>query len=117
MKNSVVIAYYNGKEYIKEQADSILEQLGAEDEVIISVDSDQDGSEKLLRDLAENDKRVQVIKGPGQGVVKNFQNGLIHCTGDVVFWLTRMMCGFPRKSGKSQLVLRTRQLLWWCTML
>lgn len=85
MNNSVVIAYYNGKQYIKEQADSILGQLGPEDELIISVDSDQDGSGILLRELAQNDSRIKVIKGPGQGVVKNFQNGLLHCTKDLVF--------------------------------
>lgn len=100
MKNSVVIAYYNGKEYIREQADSILGQLGAEDEVIISVDSDQDGSEELLRELAEKDKRVQVIKGPGQGVVKNFQNGLFHCTGDVVFLADQDDVWLPEKVQK-----------------
>lgn len=100
MKNSVVIAYYNGKEYIKEQAESILGQLGAEDELIISVDSDQDGSGELLREMAENDGRLKLIRGPGQGVVKNFQNGLLHCTGDLVFWPTRMMSGCPKRLRK-----------------
>lgn len=100
MKNSVVIAYYNGKEYIREQADSILGQLGAEDEVIISVDSDKDGSEELLKELAEKDKRVQVIKGPGQGVVKNFQNGLFYCTGDVVFLADQDDVWLPEKVRK-----------------
>ncbi|MBS7008940.1 glycosyltransferase family 2 protein [Anaerostipes sp.] len=100
MKSSVVIAYYNGKEYIKEQADSILRQLGSEDELIISVDSDQDGSGDLLKELAENDERVQVIKGPGLGVVKNFQNGLFRCTGDVVFLADQDDVWVPEKIEK-----------------
>ena len=45
MKNSVVIAYYNGKEYIKEQAESILGQLGAEDELI----SDNDAKKTIMK--------------------------------------------------------------------
>ena len=66
MKNSVVIAYYNGKQYIKEQVDSILGQLGAEDELIISVDSDQDGSGELLREMAENDGRMFIPYKSGE---------------------------------------------------
>lgn len=100
MKNSVVIAYYKGKDYIKEQVDSILGQLGAEDELIISVDSDQDGSGKLLREFAENDRRVEIVKGPGQGVVKNFQNGLFHCTGDLIFLADQDDVWLPQKVEK-----------------
>lgn len=100
MKNSVVIAYYNGKEYIKEQVDSILGQLGAEDELVISVDSDQDGSGELLREMAGNDVRLKLIKGPGQGVVKNFQNGLLHCTGDLIFLADQDDVWLPQKVGK-----------------
>ena len=100
MKNSVVIAYYNGKQYIKEQVDSILGQLGAEDELIISEDSDQDGSGELLREMAENDGRLKLIKGPGQGVVKNFQNGLLHCTGDLIFLADQDDVWLPQKVEK-----------------
>lgn len=35
---SVCMATYNGEKYIREQMDSILEQLGEEDELIISDD-------------------------------------------------------------------------------
>ena len=37
MKISVAMAYYNGGTYIEEQMDSILSQLGNQDEVIVSV--------------------------------------------------------------------------------
>ena len=36
MKISVAMAYYNGGTYIEEQMDSILSQLGNQDEVIVS---------------------------------------------------------------------------------
>ena len=35
MKISVAMAYYNGGTYIEEQMDSILSQLGNQDEVIV----------------------------------------------------------------------------------
>ena len=65
MKISVAMAYYNGGMYIEEQMDTILTQLGAQDEVIVSVDGASDGSKPLLLKMAEEDKRIHVIKGPG----------------------------------------------------
>ena len=44
MKISVAMAYYNGGMYIEEQMDTILTQLGEQDEVIVSVDGASDGS-------------------------------------------------------------------------
>lgn len=85
MKISVAMAYYNGKDYIKEQLNSILEQLQEDDEVIISMDGAEDGSEQLLLDLAKKDSRIRLIDGPKQGVVRNFENALMHCQGEIIF--------------------------------
>lgn len=85
MKISVAMAYYNGGTYIEEQMESILSQLGNQDEVILSVDGANDGSEPLLLSMAKKDCRIQVIKGPGEGVVKNFENAIRHCTGDIIY--------------------------------
>lgn len=85
MKISVAMAYYNGGAYIEEQMESILSQLGAKDEVIVSVDGASDGSEPLLLKMAGIDKRIHVIKGPGKGVVKNFENAIRHCAGEIIY--------------------------------
>lgn len=85
MKISVALAYYNGGKYINEQLDSIMTQLGAEDEIIISVDGANDGSMDLLRELARADARIRLIDGPGQGVVKNFEHAIMACEGDIIF--------------------------------
>lgn len=85
MKISVAMAYYNGGTYIEEQMESILSQIGEQDEVIISVDGASDGSEPLLLKMAERDKRIRVIKGPGKGVVKNFENAIRHCEGEIIY--------------------------------
>ena len=85
MKISVAMAYYNGGEYIEEQLSSILEQMGSEDEVIISVDAVSDGSGEILERLAQEDKRIHLLAGPAKGVVKNFENAISHCTGDIIF--------------------------------
>ena len=85
MKISVAMAYYNGGMYIEEQMDTILTQLSEQDEVIVSVDGASDGSKSLLLKMAEEDKRIHVIKGPGKGVVKNFENAIRHCSGEIIY--------------------------------
>lgn len=85
MKISVALAYYNGGEYIEEQMDSILKQLGTKDELIISIDGAEDGSMDYLNKRAQADRRIRLTQGPGKGVLHNFEHALSLCTGDVIF--------------------------------
>ena len=85
MKLSVAMAYYNGKKYINEQLSSILGQLGPEDELVISVDGAEDGSYDLLDEWIMRDERLILVKGPGRGVVRNFEHAIKQCSGDVIF--------------------------------
>ena len=81
---SVAMAFYNGKTYIEEQIDSILRNLKEKDELVISVDDASDGSDQILKKRAQADMRIRVVKGPGNGVVPNFQNALRHCRGEII---------------------------------
>ena len=81
---SVCIATYNGEKYIKDQLDSILVQLKADDEVIISDDSSTDKTIEIIKSL--NDKRIvlyanQKFKSP----IFNFENSLSYARGDYIF--------------------------------
>jgi glycosyltransferase involved in cell wall biosynthesis len=93
---SVCIATYNGEKYIKEQLDSILSQLGENDEVLVSDDSSQDATLVVIEKIM--DKRIKVFKlnsadnSGGSGVFEkmkrirlNFANALQHAKGDVIF--------------------------------
>jgi glycosyltransferase involved in cell wall biosynthesis len=80
---SVCIATYNGEKYIKEQLDSILLQLGKNDEVIISDDNSTDNTLKIIKGY--NDKRIKLFNNPFKGIVKNFENALINSSGDYIF--------------------------------
>lgn len=82
---SVVLAAFEGEKYIEQQVHSILRQLNGEDELIISVDPSQDHTEATLQRLKDDDSRIQILKGPGQGVVKNFENGLRRAKNPIVF--------------------------------
>ena len=83
MKISVALAAYKGAQYIAEQLDSILKQLGKNDEIIVSDDYPQGKTRDEV--LKFQDKRIRYIEGKGEGVVKNFENALNACTGDVIF--------------------------------
>lgn len=80
---SVALASYNGEKYIKEQIDSILAGLGENDEIIVSDDGSQDGTADIIRGFG--DSRIKLIDGPRNGLVKNFENAVKHCSGDIIF--------------------------------
>lgn len=82
---SVAMAAYNGRLYIKEQIDSILCQLTAEDELCVCVDPCEDGTMELVQELAGADSRIKVATGPGKGTIANFERAISMCKGDIIF--------------------------------
>lgn len=85
MKISVALAAYKGEKYIAGQIESILSQLGADDELIVSDDYPSGKTKAIVEDFAAKDGRVKYLEGKGKGVVKNFENALNACSGDVIF--------------------------------
>ncbi len=83
MKISVALAAYKGERYIAEQLNSILCQLGENDEIIVSDDYPAGKTREAVSEI--HDKRIRYIEGQGKGVVSNFENALNACTGDVIF--------------------------------
>lgn len=60
---SVAMAVYNGEAYLKEQLDSILQQLQKNDELVISDDGSTDCTLDIVRAYAATDKRIQILRG------------------------------------------------------
>ncbi|MGX7244033.1 glycosyltransferase family 2 protein [Enterococcus quebecensis] len=82
---SVCIATYNGETYLREQLDSILLQLGAEDELIISDDGSGDGTIDIINSYAVEDSRIRFFNGPGKGVIANFEFAIAQSQGEFIF--------------------------------
>lgn len=82
---SVVIAAYNGGEYIAQQLSSVLPQLDESDEVVISDDLPSGSTAQAVSNFLKTDKRVKYINGPGKGVIKNFENAINYASGDYIF--------------------------------
>ncbi len=85
MNVSVAMASFNGIAHIEQQIDSILCQLEACDELVVSDDGSTDGTREWLDALAARDARVKVLDGPKQGVVKNFEAAIAACKGEWIF--------------------------------
>lgn len=82
---SVAMVTYNGETFLKEQIDSILQNLTAEDELVISDDGSTDTTVDLLQQYAVTDNRVKIVQGPHLGVIKNVEYALQHCRGTYIF--------------------------------
>lgn len=96
MKLSVVMATYNGSLYIKEQLESILYQLGEEDEVIISDDCSTDDTLEIIESY--HDSRIKIWKGKKFGSpVFNFENALKQAQGDIIFLSDQDDVWLPKK--------------------
>lgn len=92
---SVCLASYNGEKYIKEQVDSIMSQLEADDELIISDDGSSDKTISIIQSY--NDNRIVLLHNIKHGVNNNFENAIRHAKGDYIFWSDQDDVWFPNK--------------------
>lgn len=72
---SICIATYNGARYIAEQLASILKQLSAEDEVVVSDDGSTDGTLDIVRRF--KDHRIRIVDDRGATRLRSTSSG--HC--------------------------------------
>jgi glycosyltransferase involved in cell wall biosynthesis len=80
---SVCMATYNGSPYLREQVESILPQLGPEDELIISDDQSTDNTLSIL--ASYTDPRIRLIANPGKrGHVQNFAHAIEQAAGEFI---------------------------------
>lgn len=81
---SVCIATYNGSLYIKEQLESILNQLSHNDEVIVSDDSSTDDTLKIVKSF--KDPRIKIFdENKFKSPIFNFENAITKAKGNYIF--------------------------------
>ena len=76
------MATYNGEKYVAEQIGSILAQLKAGDELVVSDDGSTDGTTVVLRRFGDSLRLVGETRVGG--VVPNFSRALEHARGDFI---------------------------------
>lgn len=114
---SVCMATYNGEKYLTAQIDSILEQLHADDELIIVDDASTDGTPELLAAL--DDPRVVIYRNPENlGYVRTFERAMSLAGRDVLLlsdqddvWITGRRDMLVAATGDAQIVASDLLLL------
>jgi glycosyltransferase involved in cell wall biosynthesis len=81
---SVVMATYNGEQFLRAQLDSILQCLHEVDQLVVIDDCSTDGTLQILREVRW--RNLVLIRNPSNlGVRKSFGLGLQQAKGDIVF--------------------------------
>lgn len=84
MKVSACMAVHNGDAYLRRQTDSILSQLGHDDEIVAVDDCSHDRSLAVLEQIA--DPRLRIYRNENNlGVVRTFERALSLSTGSIIF--------------------------------
>jgi glycosyltransferase involved in cell wall biosynthesis len=81
---SVCIAAHNGARFIQSQVRSILDQLGASDEVIVVDDCSSDETCQILEGFG--DSRILLHRQElNRGVLRSFEAAIARATGEIIF--------------------------------
>ncbi|MDQ0231434.1 glycosyltransferase family 2 protein [Metabacillus malikii] len=84
MKVSVVIATYNGANYIQRQLDTVIKQLSENDQIIIVDDCSKDETVSVVKENYGDGVEVYVNE-KNLGVIKSFEKAILLAGGDVIF--------------------------------
>ena len=110
MKVSVCMAVYNGEKYIEEQLASIMPQLGADDELVISDNCSTDRTLECIERF--QDGKIKVVRyGNLLSQIYNFENALKYASGDVIFLADQDDIWMPNKVEVMKSMLETRDLV------
>lgn len=84
MNISVAMATYNGEKFIKQELDTIISDIAAEDEIIISDDGSSDKTIEIIAEYASKYPNIKYFINPSKGVFTNFENAIMHCSNDII---------------------------------
>lgn len=88
MKLSVALCTYNGEKYIKKQLESIIFQSVCVDEIVVRDDGSSDSTLSIVKSIAEKHPEIRFDIKQNEtnlGVVRNFENAIEACSGDIIF--------------------------------
>ena len=97
------MATYNGEKFINEQLDSILSQTRPPDELVICDDCSTDSTLEFLYSFRERCQFPVKIFSNSKTlwVTKNFENGIMHSTGDIIVLADQDDIWYPYKIEKT----------------
>lgn len=103
---SVVMATYNGEQYLSEQIDSILSQRYPIHELIIQDDCSTDGTTGIVRQYMEKYPFIKLfVNERNVGYNENFRLAAMHATGDLVAFSDQDDIWFSQKLERQVAVI------------
>ena len=79
------MATFNGARYLQEQIESILCQTIVPREIVISDDGSEDNTLSIIESYSRRYPSIKLIANPHKrGFIKNFENALVHCSGEYI---------------------------------
>jgi glycosyltransferase involved in cell wall biosynthesis len=84
---TVLLAVYNGQQYLREAMESVLAQTFSDFEFLIIDDGSTDGSLKILQEYAAKYSRIRIVSRPNKGLTNTLNEGLSLARGE---FLARM---------------------------
>ncbi len=100
-KISVLMSVYNSAAFLEEAVDSILSQTFSDFEFIIVNDGSTDESGDILANLAEKDKRIQLIENEENiGLTRSLNKGLAQAKGEYIARMDADDISFPQRLEK-----------------
>lgn len=84
MMVSVLMPMRNAEAYVAAALRSVLAQQSVQLEIIVIDDGSVDGSAEIVRQIALEDPRVRMLRGPCRGIAAAFNVGLADAGGEVI---------------------------------
>jgi len=97
---SIIVPVYNGEEYLQETIHSILSQDYQNIELLLINDGSSDGSEKLIKAIAENESKIRYYSKENGGVACARNYGIDKAQGDLIAFCDQDDLWLPTKLSK-----------------
>jgi glycosyltransferase involved in cell wall biosynthesis len=102
---SVLLPVRNAARTLRAAATSILRQTERDLALVCVDDGSTDDTPAVLARLAERDRRVVVLRGPGEGIARALNRGLGACDGEIVARMDADDLAHPRRLAAQRAAL------------
>ncbi|MFW2555408.1 glycosyltransferase family 2 protein [Aliarcobacter butzleri] len=94
---SVILPVYNGREYLSEAIESILNQTYTNFEFIIINDGSKDDSLQIIKEYERKDERIVVISRENKGLISTLNEGIANAKGKYIARMDQDDISLPRR--------------------
>ncbi len=94
---SILLPVYNTSQYILKAVNSILQQSLTDFELILIDDGSSDGTEQLVRQLADKDSRIRLVQRSNKGLITTLNEGVALARSPLIARMDADDIAFPER--------------------